>query len=345
MTEYLPEQKSESRSLRGNEYLDVKFKVKNPGPITVLAYADWWREWDTESRSWLTNPTKRKVELFKPGVNTPIATRTEEGWGQTTSLGYNVPASEVGPAEDWTARVTNLERRTELFRLIVSYPGDIPIKTYTIDASSVEAFFSSIIGQIKIRVTRGMDASYIDFPETFGVEDVHFTVKDFVFDPWWFPTIKEYPNDINSSGITFSLENATSGYSNGLMRLVVQFEEHGREILGTWHGHMSNIRLTIDLGLSVQNGKISYYNVGVSLSFNLDMLGIPDWLADPIFGYKGDIQRTVKEKIRTVFQKEAMRQAFSDAITKKVSPFLGSNPQILSVKIRDDQLTIRYYNA
>lgn len=346
MSEFLPQQQSKSRNLRHNQYLEIKFTVQNPGRISVLAFADWWREWDPESRAYLTNPTKRKVELFKPGANVPIITRTDEGRGQTTRISYEVPAREAGADKEWTARVTNLEGWTELFLLRVVYPGTIPIETFTVPSSLVEAFVDATIGQTKIRVTRGENASYVDFPEDLDIEDRYFTIEDFVWEiPGPFPAIREYPNDINSSDIAFSLENAAPGYSNGFMRLAVEFEEEGKEILGTWHGHLSNMKLLIELGLGVQDSKITYHNVDVSFLFDIDMLGVPDWIADALFGYKKKIQRTVQNTVRQIFQNEQTRRNLSNALMQEITPALGSNAKIVSVKIQNNMLKVRYYKA
>jgi hypothetical protein len=345
--EYLPKTKAISAYLNPGGQLKLSFPVKKPGLIVVKAFAKWDR--------FPLDPTKRKVEIFKPGSASPVAQKTDPGWNKVTFLTYAVSASAAGLAGDWVARVTNLENSREQFRLEVSYPSDIPVKTYSVPASVVSAFVNSTVGKIQIRVTDGTNASYVKFPPSLGVPQKTFTAPRFSkkINLPFVPDIKitERVNDIHSQSVSFSLQNATAAYANGSMRLGVKFEEAGKEIVGTFNGDMKKMDLTVNLGLETYNRMISYNttNVGVSFPCEVDIAGIPDaierWVLDPILGYTDKVRSGVVNAVKSVFAGASMRSAFSTAIMDKVGPFLGSNPKVVSVKVEAGVLKVKYYNA
>lgn len=236
--------------------------------------------------------------------------------------------------------------------LLVS--GCCDIKSSTLPDSIVEDLVNSTIGQTRIHITRGVDASYIDYPENLDIPDEYFTIEDFehtLYDLYITKSrIIQYPNDINSNNITFLLENATSKYIDGFIRLIIEFEESGTEILGTYSIEVRDMKLTIDLGLEVKDGRVSYYinHVRVNFSFDMDIENIPgeilEWYVDLIVDYEDRLKKAVENKVQSVFNKETTQRAFSDAITGQITRYLGSNPQIISVRIEENQLTIFYCN-
>jgi len=357
MPEYLPITQSRRMVLgmfpyrpRPDVTLSINFQVKNPGRISVGV--------DVHGVSW-GSPIKCKIEILKPGISTPVSESTIDGTipieFKNRWIWYNVQSSEAGLSGDWIARVTHLQPFPRTYRLSVSYPGTIEVKTLEAPSNLIDTFVNSYIKPIKIHVTNGSNASYIDFPSNLGAADYNFTVQDFnkkidIPGPWDI-NINEKVNDINSKDITFSLNNPVSGYSKGFIRLVITFEEEGTEIQGTVDCQMRNMELTIDLGLETRNYQISYsrYNVNVTFSCNVDIGYVPDFLEeyvlDPIFGYTNTIEQEVRNKVRAVFERESTRQAFATAITNQMSSILGPNSRILWVKVENNQLKIRYYNA
>jgi len=318
--------------------------VKNPGTVYLRARV----------AAFPFGSIKCEVAIIKPSGAT-AASRVHHGWGHSAFLAYDVPASEAGSPDSWKARVTNLDR-AKRYTLTVRFPGDKILKTLTVPANIVNTFVNNYIKQIKIRVTSGTNASYIDFPSSLGVQDIHFTVPNFsrsINLPWPIPDIRirERANSINSRQVSAELLNPTTGFANGSMRLTATFEESGREILGTFDCQMRNMKITVDLGLEARDHKISYNraHVPVNFTFNINVIGVPNWVEryvlDPIIGYSRAIEREVERRVRAVFESESTRRAISNAITNIVAPLLGANPRILSARIQGNQLKIRYYNA
>ena len=328
--------------------MELTFPVKGRDDIVVTAYAS-WDQW------FPPDPTRRKVEIFKPGSGTAVAKKSDSGMTMLTVLKYRPTAAEVALSGSWKAKVTNLENSREKFRLLVSYPTDIQIKQFSVPISLINTLLGATISRINIHVTDGANKSYIKFPPEMGVQTKYFTVPSFykkINMPWPIPDIeiRERVNDINSQSVTFSLKNASSQYANGHMEFKVKFEESGKEVLGTFHAHLSNMNLTIKLGFATRIRKISYNTNNIRTNFpcNMNIVGVPDFIEDyvldPIIGYTEEIRNTVESAVKNIFASASMRNAFENAIMAKVSPFLGANPKIVSVKLSGGQLRLKYYN-
>ena len=332
--------------LRPNEYLEITFKIKNPGKIVIK----------TCVRLEPTLPfisAYQKIELFKPGKAKPIVSKTEKVSGYLT-LKYNVSIAETNSDGNWVARVTSFEKEIEPFMMHLYFPGNFLLNKFVVPTSVIKKFIDSTIGLTKIRMTSGKNDSYILFPKNFGISNIFFTVPDFkhtINMRWPIPDIhlQEHTNNINSGKISFLLENASSEFPRGYIRFVVYFEEMGAEILGTFHCHLSDMRLTIDLGLEMQNHKISYNrnNVQLNFSYNFDILGIEDRIRnhifDPISNYAQHIKKIVENIVYNIFRREEMHQAFSNSITELITRHLRDNPKILVANIKNNQLEIQYF--
>lgn len=347
MTEYFPETKTYRKILCHNEYFEVEFNVKNPGTINIST----WAQWD---HTFPMTRAHRKIELFKPDESKPVKSKTDNTSG-TMTLSYNISASELDSNKNWTARVTSMEKDIECLYLQISYPGDFLMKSIVIPLSELENFFNSTICKTKICMCSGENASFVIFPKNLGISNVFFVIPHFkqTINMRW-PTSKinlqQHANSINSSNITFSLENASPEFPRGFIRFVVHFEEMGAEITGTYHCHLNNMQLAIDIGLKMQEHKISYdhTNIRVNFSFNLEILGITkkleNYIFNPISNYTDHIKQIVENTVRNIFKKKQMRHVLSTSITRLVTPFLGDNPSILTASIEDNQFIVRYFN-
>ena len=140
-------------------------------------------------------------------------------------------------------------------------------------------------------------------------------------------TIIEFPNDINSSSILFSLENANNAHPSGFLRFVMKFEETGKEILGTFDSQLSATQLTLDLGLEARDGQISYRTSGVRAQFDFEMNVlsiIPDFVLNALFNFRDRLREAVEKKAKEAFQAEATRKALSDTVMTFIQPALGA---------------------
>jgi len=341
MATFLPVTESASRTLAPKETLEIQFPVANAGPIQLLASAGF-------DGIFPLDPTARRVDLFEPGVAQPVAFRTDPGLAIATPLSHQVPQADAGLPGEWTARVTNLENTPQEFTLRVTYPGTTPLQTITVPAALVDAFVNSVVSQIRVHLTRGANQSFVDFPPNLNVQDVHFTIPDFVrtIDLLLFQiNIVEFVDDVNTNGLTFSLENAAVGFANGFMRLVATFEEAGREIRGTFAAQLSDMKLTVDLGLTALAGRVSYGNVRTRFDTDVDLVGLPDFILDPIFQYSDQIRNLVENETRKAFDSAAIRQAITAAIASTIAPLLPANARIASVRVVNGALTLEFFEG
>jgi hypothetical protein len=343
MAEFVPINRRAAQELAPGQHLDLTFSPLNPGNITVVASAKW-------ARTFPLDPTARTVSLHAPRTSSPVKTVADEGLSIATLLVHEMTAAQFGQGGNWKARVTNREDSTESFSLSVSFPGTVEIQTLPLPGSLVDGFLNSSFGRMRIRLHDGTNASFIDFPAEFNVARSTFTIVGFkrtINLPFPIPdmTITERVNDINSESITSSLRNAAAGILNGAIRLVIMFEESGREIVGTFAANMSGMKLTVDLPLIARSGKISYDTSQVVTDFqaNVDLVNAPDFVLDPIFGYSKQIRGTVEQRVKSMFGQPATRDAFEKGIGSVIaSKIPGETPQIHSVKVSGGNLVIRY---
>jgi hypothetical protein len=345
MPEYLTESVSISRHLRPGETLEVEVSVPNPGQIVAIASARW-------DRIFPVDPTKRLLEIFKPNLTTPVASRLDEGLAIKTFLSQSAGASDTGV---WKARVTNRENAAETFTLTLSYPGTTLLRTISVPVSLIDAFVNNTVGQISIHLTNGTNSSYIRFPTSMNVPEEHFTLPSYrhTFDlPWPIPnlTVSERVSDINSQSVNVTLGNTNSDFMNGFINMNVAFETAGREIQGTVDANVSHMNLTVNLGLMVENRRITYQTETVDVSFpiTIDLVNIPDFIEDLVNGFTGfrnQIRTAVINAIRNVFVSNATRQALTNALNTQLRTLLGANAQIVTAKVESGNLTIKYYNT
>lgn len=337
MSEFLNKTVTRTKTLNPGETLEVSFNVPNPGNVVASGYARWDFPFD---------PVKRQVELQTNDVPPKTIKKLDAGTAMVTFLGTPAKLSNLGT---WKARVINKEDTREPFRLKVSYPGTVEVKTLPLPLSLINAFIDDTVKKISIHLTSGNNASYIKFPSSMGVPNSTFTLPNFT-KKILLTTIKERINDINSNSVSARLDNANSDFINGSVKFEVSFETSGREIKGTVDGHIKNMKLTVRLGLSVQNSQITYQvnNIGVDFPISIDLVNVPGFLEDllnSITGFRNAIKSKVKDTVRNVFASSGTRQAITNALNSKIKAFLGNDTRIVSAKVQNGNLVIKYYKA
>ncbi|WP_428738677.1 hypothetical protein [Sulfurimonas sp.] len=345
MSEYLTESVSISRHLRPNESLEIEATVPNAGAIVAMTSAKW-------DRIFPPDPTKRLLEIYKPNTTSPIVSRLDGGFGIKTFLHSSASAGDTGV---WKARVTNKENSTEIFKLTLSYPGTTEIKTIQVPVSLIDAFVQQTLEQITIHLTNGDNNSYIRFPASMNVGDQHFTIPGYsknINMPWPVPDIKirEHISNINSKSVDVALGNRNSDFSNGYIDMNVVFETSGHEIKGTLDANIGHMDLTVKLGLTVENRRVTYEddNIEVDFPITIDLVNVPDFIEDAVNGltsFRKKIRNAVIAKIKSVFAANSTREALSNALNNQLRTLLGENAQIVLAKVENNTLTIKYYNS
>jgi hypothetical protein len=112
-----------------------------------------------------------------------------------------------------------------------------------------------------------------------GFDDIYLDIPDIVIRDWYTFGIMVhlYLNSLN-------LENYDFRWSNdkgGCLSFSITFEEDGKEILGTWHGDISNAQLTIYFIPYIDSYKSLHWKVDVDFNFDWEIYGIPEsWFID-----------------------------------------------------------------
>lgn len=340
MSEFLSKTITKTKTLHPGEVLEFAFNVPNPGKVQATSFAKW-------DKLIPIDPTKRQLELQSAGSTPKLVKKIDEGYSTLTFLSLDATTSNLGI---WKVKVTNKENATEDFRLKVSYPGTIEVKTLTLPISIINTFINQTVKQISIRLTDGAGASYLKFPTSMGVPNSTFTLPKFrkkIYIPWSY-TIKERVNDINSESVSANLENPIEGYINGSIKVNVKFETLGREIKGTVDGNVKNMNLEVRLGISVENRQITYQpsNIGVDFPISIDLVNVPGFLEDLLdwmTGFRNEIKSTVKNSVRKAFASASTKQAITNALNNQIKNVIGNNAKIVSAKVQSGNLIVKYY--
>ncbi len=124
-----------------------------------------------------------------------------------------------------------------------------------------------------------------------GIEDMYIDVPDFVKQDWqtlWI-AIHMYLNQMNSKELTY----AWSSDKGGCLKLMVTFEEDGHEILGAWHGDISNAQLIIYIIPFIDDFQCLHWKVEADFNFDWEIYGIPEsWFID-----KRELQKKLERGI------------------------------------------------
>jgi hypothetical protein len=333
MQEFVPDRRVESRPLESGESIEIEFTPRNRGWIVIVAEAAWR---DTE-------PIRRRVELLRAGEAKPLSEKTDRGLGVATLVTYHL-TGEISDGDVFACRVTNLDDDPAEFTLRLLYPGDRAIDSQEISSSLIEGFVNKLLGETEIRITRGEDQSYIRLPGALGLDDVRFTIPDFR-KKVAFLTIQEYPRMIESRDLTMSLINASRQHPNGGLGVTITFagEEGANEINGTFHGRLSDMRLVIQLGLTMDGSAIAYNRVHVTFDFELDLKGIPDWLFDPLFHYSDALKQAVEDNLLKLLRSPETKETFSKGLTEQVRAVIPEGDILHSLRVIDGTVVLKHY--
>ena len=339
MTEFLSKTVSKRKILNPGETLEVAFNVQNPGNVFAYTAA-------LGNGLFPFKQVKLQLELQFGGVSPRTIRKSEDEYAIVTSIGTPSNESRFGI---WKARVTNKDKIAHNFALNVTYPGTIKIETKKLYLKILNPIFESTVKKINIHLTNGNNKSYIEFPSSMDVPKSTFTIPNFQVRT---PVLRviERVNDINSKSVVANLENANADKINGSFKFDIEFETSGHEIVGTIHANLSNMKLSMRLGIAVENGKITYLtdNMDVDFPIAIDLVNIPDFLeniANRIVGFRNTIREKVKAYVRKAFASPKVKTAITSKLNSQIANVVGNDAKIVSAKVENGVLIIKYYNT
>ena len=271
----------------------------------------------------------RWLGLFKPGRSEAEIWATAPDIHSATTLEYHAGALDLHQSGQWTFRTTNLLRGHTISSQ-VSFPTAVKFDDFSVTEPIIQASAKSQLANFRIHLTRGSD-SYAEYPYEEGVVRENFHLPDYKGNLG----VREYLADMNSETPRLEL-------TSGNLRITVNFEEEGKEILGTWHGDISDAVLAIDLPLYANNkGEIAYGEPQATFSFEAEIYGIPDWFVS----WKS-LRNKMEDRIERLFRKRAVRATISEMLTAPVRQELarpGKSLRIYEVKVMSRAMVVGYY--
>lgn len=333
MKEFVPERETKTEVIEPDQSVEIEFWPKNRGWLVAVAEAPWK---DVE-------PVKRKLELIPPDNKQDSIEKIDKGLGVATLITHHVREKDFGNrSKPWKCRVTNLCEASAAFTVRLLYPGEREIMELTITKSLLEDFVNKLLGETSIRITQGEEASHVQLPKALGIDDITFTVPDFR-KKIMFVSIHQYPSNIDSERLVLSLINADKRYPNGGLGMTIMFAGDHDQIMGTFHGRLTDMRLVIQLGLAMDDGAVTYNRVEVSFDFDLDVKGIPDWLFDPVFHYTDSLKQAVEENLKALLDKPETREAFSNGLTEQIQGVIPEGSQLHSLTVSDNDVVLKHF--
>lgn len=336
MSEYVSESTTESRSLASDESLEIEFRPKNPGPVTITASASW-------DRLIPPDPTKRRLVLMAPDRDEPVATSENRGIFLGSRLEFSVSEEDLTSPGQWRARIVNLERMedTEEFELSVSYPTDTKVLTVEVDAFDIERQLHELFKPSAITLTSGPDESVVRLRPEMSVEDYRFTVPDLD---------EEILVGDNRHTLQMRLHELTaqparvSLVESGLIHFSYEFDRANYTFVGEppVQIHRPQIQIFVPLGTTEDGVVASGANASFDFEFSLERAQSAqvEWEVED---YVEELRNHVGKELASAFDRERVHEYIEDTLSPVVDKAVPDDARLYGVgRVVQGTLEVKY---
>jgi hypothetical protein len=334
MTEYAPETTTRSAPLESDESLEIEFRPKNPGPVSIGVHAPW-------DRLIPPDPTRRRLELVAPDRNDPVATSESRGFFSNTALDFSVTEAALTTPGEWRARVVNIERMegTETFELTVSYPSDTEIMTAEVDAFDLENQLFGLFKSSEITLTSGDDRSVVRLPNV-SVENYRFTV----------PGLDE---EVHSAGghrivrerlyeLTAQLARVT--LDGGTINLLFEFEEPNYDFVGDLDVRMLRPQIHVTFPLGTTEQAVVTGSPKAVFDFEVDSdTDVPAPVRWAIEDFADELRNRVTEELSVAFDRGRIHEYIDDVLATEVDNAVPEDASIYGIgRVAQGNFNVKY---
>lgn len=336
MAEYVPHTETKSASLESDENLEIEFRPENAGPVSTTVRASW-------DRLIPPDPTKRRLELFAPGRDGPVAVNESRGITPGSRLDFDVSEEDLATAGQWRSRVANVERMegTEEFELAVSYPSDTEVLTVGVDAFDIEQRLHELFGSATIGLTSGPEESVVRLRPEIGVEDYRFTAPDFdeeisVGDTHH--TVRERLYELTAQTARVTL------LEEGSVQFTFGFDEANYDLVGDPHVriHRPQVRVTLPLG-TTEDAVVTGRPTAV---FDFEpgfQQGLSAHVRWAIEDYAEELRSQVGDDVAAAFGRERVHEYVDDVLSREVDAALPDDASLYGVgRVVQGNLEVKY---
>lgn len=343
MNDFIPGRKEASGEVAPQKSLNLDFAITREGQLQIAAEGTTPLSFDGDlpgdGGRPLPRPHRRlhmQLTLFSQS-GTPVLNENDPN-GIIT---YNVPAAQVS-GDPWRLSLMNVDDQSGWEQLSVTYPTDVEVRTWKMALTD----FNNLLNEV---VFAGLSVDIADrvgtitWPSRWNLRPHLFGMPEFNYDKWWTPHIREYVDHISSSSVTAVIRPDQT--SEAALDITIDFVSPGRHtILGTWWGQIEGLTLKMTLRLSAFNAKIQITGAESSLSWSsFDFIDVPDWLVDLLSSYKDEIKRDVAIAVTAALTDPDARRQFANGVQNGLAPLLGPNPQVVSMQVLPDSITLTYF--
>lgn len=153
----------------------------------------------------------------------------------------------------------------------------------------------------------------------------------------------EKKNGEKTLDATISVEPGNARYRNGYIRVVLAFEEDGRELEISWapDADVSSLRATLMVGLGVDDGAPVPEDCDVHMPVKMDFNNVPDGLFDALLGYSKQVQRRLEAEALKYLEADGTIAAIKKFTAARVSKLL-SGGKLQEVQVDDEYVRFFY---
>jgi len=344
MNGFIPGRKEVSSEVAPQKSLSIDFAVTREGQLQIAAEGTTPLPFDGELPDDGGRPVPRprrplhmQLTLISPQSNMPVLNEDDP----SGIITYDVSAAQVS-GDPWQLSLMNVDDQGGWEQLSVTYPTDVEVRSWKMALTD----FNNLLNEV---VLAGLNVDIADktgtitWPSRWDVPSHLFGVPEFNYDKWWTPHIREYVDHVASSSVIAAIRPDQT--FEAALDITIDFVSPGRHtILGTWWGQIEGLTLKATLRLSAFNAKIQITGAESSLSWgSFDFIGVPDWLVDLLNSYKDDIKRDVATAVTAALTAPDARCQFANGVQNGLAPLLGPNPQVVSMQVLPDSITLTYF--
>lgn len=319
-----------------DESLEIEFRPKNPGGVTLSASASW-------DRLIPPDPTKRRLELLAPDRDEAVATSEGRGIFPSSQLSFSVSEEDLTNPGQWRARIVNLERMegTEDFELTVSYPSDTEILTADVDAFEIEKQLHELFKPSTITLTSGDDESVVRLRPEISVEDHRFTVPD----------LDEEVSVGNDNhvlrgrlhGLTAKPARVTLVQS-GSVNFTYEFDRANYDLVGDppIQLHNPQIQVTVALGTTEDAVVVGEPNATFDYQLGLERVQSAhvEWAVEE---YVEKLRNAVEKELAKAFDRQRVHEYIEDVLSTEVDKTLPEGVRLYGVgRVVQGNLEVEY---
>jgi hypothetical protein len=256
------------------------------------------------------------------------------------AIEFTPPAADLDPNATWSVRVTNTAKSTVDLAVGSATPaGGVPVRVPT-------EVVNGLLAKARKRFNPMLHLDSAGCSLTVTKLDGQPFIKEFDLPEFKFSllgvTVRPKLSDINSTDVEVAVAEATARYPHGAIMARLKFEEEGREVKLNWlpDADLQRLEVTATLGLTIQDGTLTYEDVTTSCPLVVDLNNVPDVIVDKLFGYTKKVRQTLETRLNEKLEEDDLRAMIGDWILAGIKKHYPSVKQVIGIDVSNGIVTL-----